>query len=361
MKYKIPSTTIILFLIQTYSILGMNKYHGDLLFSFVNKNDEGSYRLSNIVPARFSKIENGTDNILFHDAALSFIYLTAISNDSTNLSTNINSKEMYSSQLSSPEYKWYNMFTDIPKDNYLFLKNVFETNKIPAFIGLTLLSGSLAMVDNSGWRYNHSLYIRNSLFHKTSDIAVFMGNGEFHFILSGLFASYGLIDNNEVALKTAGNIVESVLSAGLFVQVLKRMTGRESPAATDRTPGDFQFFPSIKEYQKQQAKYYSFPSGHLASATATLTVIANNYPEIKWIKPLGYTFLGVLGFSLVSEGMHWYSDLPLGFFIGYTFGNIIAPVQSTTEVSNNDNEKSHLILIPSLSSKRVGLDLSYNF
>lgn len=360
MKYKNLSAALLLFFMHASLTAGMNKFHFGFALSSPAANRLNNYNFSSSTDRKFAGPESGTDYLLFQDADLSFIYLSTITADSA-FNSKIEEPKGNISREINEDYKWYNMFTNVPKDDYLFLKNIFRTDNIPVFIGLTLLSGSLAMVDKSGWRYNHSLYVNSKFFHKTSDIAVFMGNGEFHFILSGLFASFGLIENNEVALKTAGNIVESVLSAGLFVQVLKRMTGRESPAASDWSPGDFKFFPSIKEYQKQQAKYYSFPSGHLASATATLTVIANNYPQIKWIKPVGYTFLGILGFSLVSEGMHWYSDLPLGFFIGYTFGNIISPVQSSSDRLTKDNENSKLLLTPSIGSNRIGLDLSYDF
>lgn len=259
-----------------------------------------------------------------------------------------------------PPLTWYQMFTNVPHDDFQFFSNIIESPKIPTYIGLTVLTGSLMTVDQSGWKFDNHLYGHSHLFHSTSNVLVFMGNGEFHFMLSGLFATYGLFNHDQIALRTASNIAESVLAAGLLVQVLKRITGRESPAGSDKTLGSWKFFPSIKEYQKNQSHYYSFPSGHLASATATLTVIANNYPQFKWIKPVGYTILGCLGISLVSQGMHWYSDLPLGFFIGYSIGNIISPLNSEKPTETISN-KSQLIFLPSIGSNKVGLDVAYTF
>ena len=260
----------------------------------------------------------------------------------------------------NPPFTWYQMFTDVPHDDFQFFKNIVESPKIPTYIGLTVLTGSLMIVDQSGWKFDNHLYGHSPLFHSTSNVLVFMGNGEFHFMLSGLFASYGLFNHDQIALRTASNIAESVLAAGLLVQVLKRITGRESPAGSDKTLGSWKFFPSIKEYQKNQSHYYSFPSGHLASATATLTVIANNYPQIKWIKPVGYTLLGCIGISLVSQGMHWYSDLPLGFFIGYSIGNIISPLK-TEKQTETTPDKSQLILLPNIGFNKVGLNVAYTF
>jgi hypothetical protein len=57
---------------------------------------------------------------------------------------------------------------------------------------------------------------------------------------------------------------------------------------------------------------------------ATLTVVAENYPEQRWIRPVGYTLVGALGIGLVAKGMHWYSDLPAGIALGYIFGKVAA-------------------------------------
>lgn len=254
---------------------------------------------------------------------------------------------------------WYQMFTQIPTDEYSFFQNSFQLSEVPTYIGLTAITGTLMKIDQSGWKVDRRLYNNSNIYRKASDLSVYSGEGSIHFALSGLFASYGLIYGDPVALKTSSNIAESVLATGVLVQLLKRVTGRESPAIALNSKWRWQFFPSIKEYQKNQPKYYSFPSGHIASATTTLTVIANNYPEITWLKPAGYSVLGLLGMGLVSKGMHWYSDLPLGFFIGYSMGNIISPRIKLKSANNSD--LSQLMLSPDLYNKRIGMRLAYSF
>ena len=71
---------------------------------------------------------------------------------------------------------------------------------------------------------------------------------------------------------------------------------------------------------------------------ATLTVLAENYPQERWIKPVGYTLVGALGVGLVAKGMHWYSDLPMGVAIGYLFGRIAAN-PSIPDLVKGVNEK----------------------
>ena len=254
---------------------------------------------------------------------------------------------------------WYRMFTQIPDDEYSFFQNSLQISELPTYFGLAAVTGCLMKVDQSGWKVDGKLYNSSGTYKTASDFSVYMGEGGVHFALSGLFGAYGFLYNDQEALKTSSNIAESVLATGLLVQALKRVTGRESPAVALNTRWRWKFFPSVKEYQKNQPKYYSFPSGHMASATTTLIVIANNYPDLTWLKPVGYSALGLLGMGLVSKGMHWYSDLPMGFFIGYSMGNIIAPRVRVRLDKNTDS--SQFLISPDLFNKKLGLNVAYLF
>ncbi len=256
---------------------------------------------------------------------------------------------------------WYQMFSNIPKDEYGFFAANLRQEKIPLYLSIGVLTGALVSFDHSSWEYTHNVAAKSPFLKSFSNYSVMLGNGGAHFIISGLFATYGFISHDKTALRTASNIAEAVLSTGLLVQVLKRITGRESPAAATYKSGIWDLFPEVSEYQGNQAKYYSFPSGHLASATATLTVIMNNYPSIKWIKPVGYSLLGLLSLTLVSRGMHWYSDLPLAYIIGSSMGNIISPVQNLDETNNKKRKGGQLTLFPSLGNHTDYLNISYSF
>ncbi len=253
---------------------------------------------------------------------------------------------------------WYRMFTDVPSDYYNFFKQTFTIKNIPTLVAVSALTGSLFLIDQTGWKYGNTYFHKNQVYHSVANIAVNMGDGKYQFLSAALFALPGIIINDKTAIKTGSNIAEAIISTGIFVQILKRMTGRQSPVASTENGGDWDPFPSIKQYQKDQPAFYSFPSGHLSTATAVLTVIANNYPNDKWIKPVGYPLLAVLGASLIGKGMHWFSDFPLAFLLGYTFGNIIAPVKNT---SVHNDEKSSLTFVPSIGFNDIGIGLRYNF
>ncbi len=157
---------------------------------------------------------------------------------------------------------------------------------------------------------------------RSSDVFVRAGDGGTHLIVAGGFGLYGWIASDARSLRTASQTVESLLASGIIVQVLKHVTGRESPAMATTDGGKWRFFPSWKHYQEHPSRYYAFPSGHITTTMSTVTVIAENYPEVTWIRPVGYSIVGLVCLGLVNVGYHWYSDLPLGIAIGYTMGMI---------------------------------------
>lgn len=278
-------------------------------------------------------------------------------NDSTN------SKVDTCNQQTDHEEKitWHQMITDIPSDYISFFKRTADKKMIPTYIGIAALTGALMFVDQGGWTAQRKLFLKSSFDRRTSNFIVNFGNGMYQFLGAAVFATAGLVLHDKTALRTGSNISEAVLATGIFVQILKRISGRESPIAASEKGGDWALMPSIKEYQKDQPRYYSFPSGHLATATAVLTVIANNYPDQKWIKPVGYPLLGLLGFFLVNKGMHWYSDLPLAYFLGYTFGNIIAPPRIEKNFEKNKASFTSITVFPSLGNNDMNLNLLVTF
>ena len=155
----------------------------------------------------------------------------------------------------------------------------------------------------------------------------FIGNGTTFIIISGGMATYGLITGDYRAKSTAMQILESIIVSGAFVQPIKRLTGRESPFITaddGRWHSQWTFAPSFKAYQEDTPMYDAMPSGLLTTAMSALTVIAENYPDYKWIKPVGYTALGLMCYEMMQSKVHWASDYPIALFVGYITGKTIA-------------------------------------
>jgi membrane-associated phospholipid phosphatase len=242
-----------------------------------------------------------------------------------------------------------------PKDIATFFMDLNSPSTIQSFLEISAATGALNITDHNNYQQTRLFYFRNRNFHRSAAFFVNMGNGNYHLIGAAGFVATGLLFNDDRMIKTGGNILESMLASGALVQILKRISGRESPIAATQSTGNWRTFPRLSAYQKNQPKYYSFPSGHLTTTVSTLTVLANNFPECKWLVPAGYVYSAAVGAGLVAKGMHWYSDFPLAVALGYSFGNLIAPPAKDTA----NAATSSLTVMPLYHRQQVGVQVSY--
>ena len=133
---------------------------------------------------------------------------------------------------------------------------------------------------------------------------------------AGLF-TYGKINHNYRALSTANQLAESFILLGVSTQLIKRISGRQSPSNATAAGGKWHLFPSFKNFQNNTPNYDAFPSGHLATLMSTVTILAENYPEKRYIKPVGYSVIGLVGLAMINNNVHWISDYPLAIGLGY--------------------------------------------
>jgi membrane-associated phospholipid phosphatase len=257
---------------------------------------------------------------------------------------------------------WYDMITRIPGDWVEYSKETFQEKNIPAIVGIAGLTTALVVVDRQWWWTEQKWYDESTSFHRFTDWMVFTGDGRFQFGIVGAFAAYGFAFGDDRALRTASETTEAILACGGIVQLLKHVTGRESPFVSTKRTGAWRFFPNQIQYSKHVPHYDAFPSGHLATATTTLIVIAENYPEITWLKPAGYVALGAISTSLVAYGIHWWSDFPLAFVLGYSFGEIAAhPIGVTLSNKKKSGTDTKLSVVPVLYQNGAGLGLELSF
>jgi hypothetical protein len=251
----------------------------------------------------------------------------------------------------------FSFITHIPKDFAGMTKQSFQKKNLPT---LGLIAGStiaLFLADqcltNSLQDYSEdrrfstkesfSPILRVKIGGKQTNIGKFprnintafydLGQGSCSMLLAAGFFVMGKINKDNRALQTASQITEAFIALGASTQLMKFATGRENPSDASMRRGKWKPFPSWSNFQNNKTKYDAFPSGHLATFVSTVTIIGANYPEIKWIKPVGYTIAGLIGLSMINNGVHWASDFPLGFALGYGFGKFIS-------------KKSHFTIIP---------------
>ena len=251
------------------------------------------------------------------------------------------------------------MFTRLPSDWARFPTLAFRADALPALLGLTLVTGAFVASDKETWEATRRAYEKNRYVHSVSDVFVAVGDGTYQFGLAAGFAAYGFIADDRRAVRTASQTTEAILACGMVVQVLKHISGRESPIVTTSKTGTWRFFPSLKEYHSNQSRYYAFPSGHIATGMATLTVLLENYPEAVWLRPVGYSVIGLIGVGLVARGYHWYSDLPLGIALGYSFGKLAAHPGGQARMSGDEGPS--LSFAPIMTTRGGGVSVAYSF
>gem|GEM_PF-392074 len=253
--------------------------------------------------------------------------------------------------------KFFECITKVPKDFTGTLHDVTKKNNLIALGASTLATVVLIQSDQtileqsrnfgehlglkSEALYNNFGPLSNVPPNVTSGIYL-IGNGTTPILLSMGFATYGLIKNDYRSLNTASGLIESLAVSGIFSQTIKRISGRQSPAPAliDGNPGgNWNPFPSFSAFAKNTPNYDAFPSGHMMTATSALYVIMGNYPEVKWIRPVGFTLIGVLGFEMVQANVHWASDYPIAMVMGYIIGKNIANSKMTKNKLNTIDKK----------------------
>ena len=254
---------------------------------------------------------------------------------------------------------WHEMVTNVPGDWVKYYKLTFRDDKVGQYGAIAVMTGILVATDDPTWQYSKRVTESSPPIKSASNFFSELGDGTAQLSLSAAFAAYGLVLNDNRALRTASQTVQALLAGGMVVQVIKHVTGRESPFVATSPTGIWRFFPNQIDYHKKVPHYDAFPSGHICTSLSTVIVIAENYPEEKWIRPVGYTLVGLIGVSMVDIGIHWYSDYPLGLAIGYAFGMIAS--HPGYELARLGEDNSHAITIaPTGVPGGIGVMMSLN-
>lgn len=151
-----------------------------------------------------------------------------------------------------------------------------------------------------------------------------IGEGAPSLLIAGSLWAGGLLGRDHRRLATASQLLENALITGIVAQAIKRSAGRETPRLSTRPGGQWRPFPNPFTYQKHVPMYDAFPSGHFSTLASTFTTLAENYPEKRWIYPVGGVVMGAVGYAMMNTGVHWASDYPLSIALGYSFSRLNA-------------------------------------
>jgi hypothetical protein len=238
--------------------------------------------------------------------------------------------------------KLFSIVTNVPSDLLYIGKSPFKKKNLPWLAAVTASSVALIAYDQKiiDWIKETSRLLgisANTSYNvliKAGDTKVLqvpkngttafyqLGQGGTSLLLAGGMWVYGKMSHDYRAITTASDLANTFITMAVTTQVIKRITGRESPFESSAPGGRWRPFPSFGDYQKDTPKYDAFPSGHLATLMATVTVLAENYPEKKWIQPIGYSLMGICMWTMANIEVHWVGDYPLALAIGYLSGKI---------------------------------------
>ena len=179
--------------------------------------------------------------------------------------------------------------------------------------------------------------------------------------VASTFLTYGYLNSDPRAMQTSSQIIEGFLLSGIFTQIVKRVAGKDYPYEAERPKGEWKLFPDQFQYGEDVSKFGSFPSGYLSTATSTVTVIAENYPEYGLVKPIGYSILASMMFGMLSSETHWISDYPLAIAIGYISAKSVLKRKKKVEEDLYRYRPFYQINPLQFPGKGIGVALSYHY
>ena len=150
-----------------------------------------------------------------------------------------------------------------------------------------------------------------------------IGNYSTYALLAGM-AGYGLIYHKERPTSTAILSAESLILASLFVQIPKRLAGRERPKNTHPL--------SSKEWNGWGGGT-SFWSGHTTAAFSVASVIAEMYDDRPTIGFIAYSAATLAGLSRIHDQKHWASDVFMGAVVGTAIGKLVVKSYHSNKVA----------------------------
>lgn len=218
---------------------------------------------------------------------------------------------------------FWEMITDLPSDLKEFGRLTIDKKNLPILVGVLGMTAITVVTDYESWLAARIPTNESEDVRQFSNMGVSMGDGFFQFSIVGVFAASGAALGNRKFLRTASQITESILATGIVVQIIKHVTGRESPFSSDDRRGVWRLFHNQLDYHLDFQNHDAMPSGHLSTAVTTFIVIQENFPEQKWIPFIGWPVMGWIAFGLAGTNIHWWSDYPIAVALGYSFAKII--------------------------------------
>ncbi len=245
---------------------------------------------------------------------------------------------------------WLTFLKNIPGDMRDYTRNPLTKKNLWGLTAITVSTGLMIYYDDKLLNASNELSDQLGWSEQTNWRMEHIGDGYLQLYVASSLIGYGLYYDDNRALQSASQIFESVFASGTIVQLIKHITGRESPFVATTPTGRWRFFPNQIDYHNRVPEFDAFPSGHISSITAMVVVLSENYPEYTFIKPLGYLAVGLNAIGMMNTGVHWISDYPIGIALGYSFAKI-AVKRGRTQIKTSLKTPPSFSIYPLFVSK----------
>ncbi len=213
--------------------------------------------------------------------------------------------------------------------------------------GISITSAAVFFADQDVERIARPMNDRNPWLKTFSPEFTQLGDYYGYALLAG-YGGYSLLFHQRKALHTAVLASQAAITSGVWVRVVKLLTGRMRPGATynDRQFTNDHWFGPIAQFDPEVKKgrsvaaFDAFPSGHTAAAFSIATVFALEYKDKKAVPIIAYSLASLVAFSRLIEHEHWASDLIPGAVIGYGCGKqVVNYYRKLFPATSSANEK----------------------
>ncbi len=253
----------------------------------------------------------------------------------------------------------FDFLKNIPSGISEYTKRSFRSENIWNLSAMTVGTGLLVVYDDELLDVSNNLREQFGWSEQLDWYMEHIGDGYLQLYVCSSLIGYGLVENDNRALQSASQIFESVFASGILVQILKHISGRESPFVATTPTGKWRPFPNQADYHRLVPHYDAFPSGHISTITAMMVVLSENYPEYSFIKPLGFLAIALNGLGMMNTGVHWISDYPLGIAFGYGLAKIAV---QKGRVDSGHSSFSSFTMNPTINGEGLlGFSVYYSF
>jgi hypothetical protein len=175
-----------------------------------------------------------------------------------------------------------------------------------------------------------------------------LGNGTTVAAILGITYLSARRAHDDRLAESASLATESLLNAGIWIEILKLATARVRPNQTDSG--------SFFHYRSQENG--SFPSGHTMGAFAVASVFAEKYRDKKWVPWLSYGMATLVGASRLALGRHFPADVVVGGVLGASIGR---GVVARSDEESPPRQRGTFVPVVGPEGRGVGVGWAYSW